>query len=312
VGNIGNSFADAALKTTDASVIAAEISSFQLETTIDFHPQVSAVLNLTPDHLDRHGSFENYALCKMDIAKKQTADEYCVINYEDEYLRELAKSLPCKAAAFSSERILDEGAYLEGDNIVLKYGEPVVICRTDELNLLGKHNFENVMAAVLVAFHMGVSIDIISKVVKEFKAVEHRIEYVCTKGGVKYYNDSKGTNTDASSKAIDAMPTPCILIAGGYDKGADFTDWINGFGDKVAEMILIGQTAGKIRETAEKCGYSHVTDAADLKEAVDMAAKMAAPGMCVLLSPACASWGQFSNYEQRGRMFKEYAESIQD
>ncbi len=311
VGNIGKSFASVALDTNENSVIVAEVSSFQLETIKDFHPTVSAITNLTPDHLDRHGTFENYALCKMEIAKNQTADEKCVINYDDVYLRELSKNIKAEVLYFSRIEKLDKGIYLDGDDIVYSDGSNITtIMNKHNMNLLGDHNVENVMTAIGLSLSIGVPIETIADVVRKFKAVEHRIEYVCTKYGVKYYNDSKGTNTDAAAKAVGSMIAPTVLIAGGYDKGADFTDWIKGFNGKIKDMILIGQTAQKIRDTALACGFTAIHMEPDLKAAVLKASQLAQEGDAVLLSPACASWGQFKNYEQRGEMFKEFANNL--
>ena len=310
VGNIGNSYAKEALNTGEGSVTVAEISSFQLETTDTFRPDVSAVLNLTPDHLDRHGTFENYALCKMRIAKEQSADQVCVINYDDEYLRRLAQDITPKKLYFSMHP-LDEGIYPEDGVIIYNDGaRKIPVIRRDEIDLVGDHNVQNVMAAIGVSVSMGAPIDVIARTIREFRAVEHRIEYTCERNGVKYYNDSKGTNTDAAAKAVSSMTAPTVLIAGGYDKGADFTDWIKGFDGHIKAMVLIGQTAGKIRKTALDVGFTEIYMAENLKEAVDICAKLALPGENVLLSPACASWGQFKNYEERGRLFKEYARAL--
>lgn len=312
VGNIGDSYAAHALSTDENSVTVAEISSFQLETTHEFHPEVSALLNLTPDHLDRHKTFENYARCKMRIAEMQSAGEVCVINYDDEYLRELSENITPKKLYFSMKP-LKEGVYFK-DNAIFYAGagKEELIIKRDEIDLVGDHNVENVMAACAVALSMGVSAEIIADTVRKFKAVEHRIEFTCERRGVKYYNDSKGTNTDAAAKAVSAMSAPTVLIAGGYDKGADFTDWINGFNGKIKAMVLIGATAQKIKAAADKCGFGEVYMAKDLEEAVTVSAKLAAPGENVLLSPACASWDQFKNYEVRGRMFKEYARALEE
>ena len=306
VGNIGRSFAAAAPETTDDSVIVAEVSSFQLETIREFHPEVSAVLNITPDHLDRHKTFENYAACKMEIARNQTRDEICVINYDDAYLKELAEHVTPKVLYFSRLEQLKEGVYLDGDTIVLADGDQVVpVIRRDEMQLMGDHNVENVMAAIAVSVSAKVPVSVIREVIRRFQAVEHRIEYVRTLRGVKYYNDSKGTNTDAAAKAVSSMVAPTVLIAGGYDKGADYTDWINGFDGKVREMILIGATAEKIRDTAIQLGFTAVHMEPDLRSAVKKAAELSREGDAVLLSPACASWDQFHSYEERGKLFKE-------
>ena len=311
VGNIGTSFASVATETTDDCVIVAEISSFQLESMEEFHPEVSAILNLTPDHLDRHGTFENYAMTKLSITDRQTADETCVINYDDEYLREISRNITPHICYFSLKEDLAEGIVLDGDVITYKKGGEVTpIINRYDMNLLGDHNVENVMAACGIALAMGVDLDVIRETVRNFKAVEHRIEYVCTKNGVKYYNDSKGTNTDAAAKAIGSMTSPTVLIAGGYDKGVDFTDWIMGFNGKVKDMILIGQTAEKIKETAISCGFTNIHMCEDLTEAVKKASELAVDGDCVLLSPACASWGQFKSYEQRGDLFKKLANEL--
>ena len=311
VGNIGTSFASVATETTDDCVIVAEISSFQLESMEEFHPEVSAILNLTPDHLDRHGTFENYAMTKLSITDRQTADETCVINYDDEYLREISRNITPHICYFSLKEDLAEAIVLDGDVITYKKGGEVTpIINRYDMNLLGDHNVENVMAACGIALAMGVDLDVIRETVRNFKAVEHRIEYVCTKNGVKYYNDSKGTNTDAAAKAIGSMTSPTVLIAGGYDKGVDFTDWIMGFNGKVKDMILIGQTAEKIKETAMSCGFTNIHMCEDLTEAVKKASELAVDGDCVLLSPACASWGQFKSYEQRGDLFKKLANEL--
>ena len=312
VGNIGRSYAQEALNTSDESITVAEISSFQLETTDSFHPDVSAVLNLTPDHLDRHLTFENYAACKMKIALRQNADEICVINHDDEYLRGLAEDITPKKICFSMKP-LKEGVYFDNGIIFYSDGKKKTeVIKREEIDLAGDHNVENVMAAVAVSVSMGVSLDVIRQVIKDFKAVEHRIEFTCEKRGVKYYNDSKGTNTDAAAKAVAAMTSPTVLIAGGYDKGADFTDWIKGFGGKIKAMVLIGETAQKIKDTALSLGFTDIYMADDLKEAVEICAKLSLPGENVLLSPACASWDQFKNYEARGRLFKEYARALPD
>lgn len=306
VGNIGTSFAATVLQTTSKSVTVAEISSFQLETASLFCPDVSAVLNVTPDHLDRHHSMENYLETKMKIAANQGGEDYCILNYEDDLLRAYAPKLKCKVMFFSSQRKTKEGIWLEQNKIMIdKNGENILLCKTEELNLLGKHNFENVMAAAAVCLVMKVPIDTIRRAILCFQSVEHRIEYVATKNGVAYYNDSKGTNTDAAIKAVNAMPGRTILIAGGYDKGADFSEWVESFDGKVKSLILMGATGERIAETARRYGYTDIQFAESMEEAVQAAAQKAEAGETVLLSPACASWGMFSNYEERGNQFKD-------
>jgi len=313
VGNIGNPYTDIALETTENSVVVAEISSFQLETIQKFKPDVSAILNITPDHLNRHHTMETYIQMKENIAINQTMSEYCVLNYEDEVLRQMANRLHTRILFFSSARRLENGLYLEGDDIFYAVnGSTIKICNTNDLKILGKHNYENVMAAVGIAILVGVPMEKIIKAVTSFRAVEHRIEFVETIHGVTYYNDSKGTNPDASMKAIQAMKNPTILIGGGYDKGASFDEWIEAFDGKVKYLVLLGQTKEKIAETARNHGFNNIIMVDDLKEAVNVSAKKAEPGDVVLLSPACASWGMFENYEQRGRLFKEYVRELLD
>ena len=311
VGNIGTAYTQEALKMTDNSVIAAEISSFQLETIENFHPKVSAILNITPDHLNRHHTMQCYIETKEKIAENQTRDDTCVLNYDDEETRRFGGSCKASVLYFSREHILDQGVYMDGTAIV--YADESVrtkICDVSELKLLGTHNYENVMAAVAIAVAMGVPFPYIRETVIHFTAVEHRIEFVAEKKGVAYYNDSKGTNTDASIKAVQAMNRPTIVIGGGYDKHVTFDDWIECFGDKVKWLVLLGQTANQIAETAKKHGFTHIVFTESLEEAVQVCAGKAESGDAVLLSPACASWGMFDNYEQRGRMFKDYVRAL--
>ena len=311
VGNIGTPYTSKALEMKPNSITVAEISSFQLETIDEFAPKVSAILNITEDHLNRHHTMEEYIRVKELITENQGTEDVCVLNYEDEVLREFGKHLTPRVVYFSSGRKLDEGIYLDGNKIVLKDGEKEIeVVKTEDLKLLGKHNFENVMAAVAMAYYDGVSLDSIRKSICEFTAVAHRIEYVTEKKGVVYYNDSKGTNPDAAIKGIQAMNRPTLLIGGGYDKQSGYDEWIEAFDGKVRYLVLIGQTKEKIKEAAEKHGFHDIILCEDLKEAVKVCEEKAQPGDAVLLSPACASWGQFDNYEQRGDMFKEYVRNL--
>lgn len=314
VGNIGLPYTEYALDTRDESVTVAEVSSFQLETIMDFHPNVSAILNITPDHLDRHKTMECYIEVKEGIAKNQTGDDTCILNYEDQVLREFGQNIKAKALFFSSrEKLekLDNSIYMDGDLIIYREnGKNMEVADIHELKLLGRHNHENVMAAVAISVKMGVPMEKIQKVIRRFEAVEHRIEFVTERFGVKYYNDSKGTNPDAAMQAIKAMPGPTLLIAGGYDKHSEFDEWIESFGSKVRYLVLIGQTRDKIAECAKKHGFTDIMYAEDLQEAVQVCASYANSGDNVLLSPACASWGMFKNFEERGTKFKEYVRSL--
>ena len=311
VGNIGTAYTSKSLEMREDSVTVAEISSFQLETIEQFRPKVSAILNITEDHLNRHHTMEEYIRVKELITKNQGTEDVCVLNYEDEVLRKFGEHLVPRVVYFSSERKLEEGIYLDGNKIILKDGaKEIEVVNTADLKLLGKHNFENVMAAVAMAYYDGVAMESIRKSIYEFTAVAHRIEYVTEKNGVAYYNDSKGTNPDAAIKGIQAMNRPTLLIGGGYDKQSSYDEWIEAFDGKVRYLVLIGQTKEKIKEAAEKHGFHDIILCEDLEEAVKVCAEKAQPGDAVLLSPACASWGQFDNYEQRGDMFKEYVRNL--
>ena len=311
VGNIGEPYTAHALETEESSVTVAEVSSFQLETIMDFRPNVSAILNITPDHLDRHKTMECYTQVKESITKNQKDGDTCVLNYDDTVLREFGETLKINVVYFSSREKLKKGYYLEDGKIVYNDGSKVTeIVDISELKLLGRHNHENVMAAVAISMNMDVPLEKIQEVIRKFEAVEHRIEFVTERFGVKYYNDSKGTNPDAAMQAIKAMPGPTILIAGGYDKHSVFDEWIESFDGKVRYLVLIGQTRDKIAECAKRHGFTDIMYAEDLLEAVQVCASYANPGDNVLLSPACASWGQFKNFEERGTKFKEYVRGL--
>ena len=311
VGNIGTPYTSVALDMKEDTVTVAEISSFQLETIQDFCPRVSAILDITEDHLNRHHTMEEYIRVKEQITSNQTSDQVCVLNYEDMTLREFGKQIPARVVYFSSLQPLERGIYLDGEDIVLATEqEKIVITSTDRLKILGIHNYENTMAAAAMAYYAGVPVENIRRSIESFTAVEHRIEYVTEKNGVVYYNDSKGTNPDAAIKGIQAMNRPTLLIGGGYDKDSTYEEWIESFDGKVRYLVLIGQTREKIQEAAHNCGFKNTILAEDLEEAVRICAGMARKGDAVLLSPACASWGQFENYEQRGRMFKEYVYAL--
>ncbi len=311
VGNIEIPYTGLALSSVEGGATVAEISSFQLETMITFKPKVSAILNITPDHLDRHGTMENYINLKKSIAKNQTADDFCVLNYDDEVLREFGKSLTCKPLFFSAKEKLTNGLFYKDGTVYKAINGTVTPYLTqNDTSLVGVHNFENIMAAVLMTEAFGVPEETIKKAVKAFRAVEHRIEFVTEKNGVKYYNDSKGTNTDAAIKAIDAMPSKTVLIAGGYDKKSNYDEWVSHFPEKVRKLILIGQTKENIAAACEKIGFTDYVFAESLPEAVSIASKEAKDGDCCLLSPACASWGMFKNYQQRGDIFKEEVNKI--
>lgn len=311
VGNIGNPYTQAALQTTEKSVVVAEISSFQLETIEQFKPAVSAILNITPDHLNRHHTMENYIETKQRVAENQGSDETVVLNYEDENTRKFGEKTKARPFYFSIRHTLSDGIDLRDGVITYeKDGVSTPVVAVNEMQLLGDHNVENVMAAAAVAISFHVPIESIAATIRAFKAVAHRIEFVREVNGVAYYNDSKGTNVDAAIKGIGAMNRKTYLIGGGYDKQSEYDEWIEAFDGKVQKLVLIGQTAEKIAACARKHGFDDIIMAGELKEAVDTCYRLAKPGEAVLLSPACASWGQFKNYEQRGDLFKEYVRKL--
>lgn len=327
VGNIGIPYTAMVKETTEDAVTVAEMSSFQLETVECFRPDVSAILNITPDHLNRHHTMENYIDAKLNITNNQTPKDTCVLNYEDEVLRKAGEKLQCKVLWFSSRHRLEQGLCLEGDRIVYYPGElqqlslfsgfakeaegkfiPVIDVK--ELNIIGIHNYENAMAAIGCAMTLGVPLTCIREALHSFKAVEHRIEFVAEKNGVRYYNDSKGTNPDASIQAVRAMDAATILIGGGYDKGSEYDEWIESFDGKIKYLVLMGQTREKIAECARVHGFTDIVFVESMEEAVCFAAEHSVAGERVLLSPCCASWGMFKNYEERGRIFKDLVHKL--
>ena len=312
VGNIGFSYAGVATQTKPESVTVAEISSFQLESIETFHPNVSAILNITPDHMNRHYTMDNYIAIKEKITMNQTKDDTCVLNYEDRALRSFGmEKCPAKVVWFSSRAKLDSGFYLDGEDICFAEGGAArKLMNIHDMRLVGLCNVENVMAAMGIASSMGVPMDLILKVIHDFPPVEHRIEFVETKNGVDYYNDSKGTNPDAAIQGIRAMTKPTILIGGGYDKGSAYDEWIDAFDGKVKELVLIGQTKEKIADCAKQHGFTNITFFDTFEDCLKHCTQAAKPGDAVLLSPACASWGMFPNYEVRGEKFKEYVRSL--
>lgn len=306
VGNIGVPYSEEVERLTEKDWVVAEISSFQMEKAKEFHPHISAVLNITPDHLNRHKTMDVYIAMKERVFAKQTAEDFCILNHGDAACRKMADKTAAKVFFFDSSETLAEGIYLDGDAIEVRWGAiNETLIHVDELQILGVHNYENVMAAAAMGICAGIALDTIRTVLKGFAGVAHRIEYVATVDGVDYYNDSKGTNVDASIRAVLAMKKPIVLISGGYDKGSSFDEWTKLFPGRVKHLVLIGVTAPKVRASAEKFGFTAISDCETFAEAVDLCREKAEDGDCVLLSPACASWGMFDNYEQRGDMFKE-------
>ena len=312
VGNIGNPIATEAIVANDNTYLVAELSSFQLETIDQFRPNVGAILNLTPDHMDRHLTMENYGAAKGRITENQTSDDFIVVNFDDKETMKLIKGTAATVVPFSRTEPLKFGAFVQDDQIVIVNQEEkkIPICGVDELLIPGSHNLENALAAAAICYFGGIEPEIIAKTLREFKGVEHRLEPAGEVDGVKFVNDSKGTNTDAAIKAIQAIDTPIILIAGGYDKNADFSDFIDEFEGKVKFAVLLGTTAGKIKATAEKKGFKDTLIVKDMQACVEEAFRIAEPGDTVLLSPACASWDMYSSFEERGRDFKDCVKNL--
>ena len=306
VGNIGVAVISKALEADEDDWLVTETSSFQLETTRYFKPVVSAILNITPDHMNRHHTMDNYSMAKAKIFANQDESGYCIINGDDEICCRLAENCRAKVRMFSLEKELQDGAFLKDGTLVIADGGQVTeLCRRDELKIIGRHNIQNALAAAAISFYAGIPAPVIREGLINFGGVEHRIEYCGSVDGVKYYNDSKATNVDAAVTAIEAIGKDIILIAGGDGKGQDFTDLIKNFRGRVKHLILLGRDGPLIGAAADKEGYGDHESCTNMEECVKRAAQMADSGDTVLLSPACASWDMYDNFEQRGRHFKE-------
>jgi len=312
VGNIGIPFSGEVLNINKNGYVIAELSSFQLENIESFKPKISAVLNITPDHLNRHKTIENYISAKERIFENQDENDFVILNYDDLNCRKMAEKTKSKIIYFSRKEAIANGVYADEKSIYINYRNyNQKVIDIQQMNILGSHNVENAMAAIAISICADIDINIIIKSLKEFKAVEHRIEYVTTINNIEFYNDSKGTNPDAAIKSIEAMKRPIILIGGGYDKGSDFNKWIESFNGKVKLLVVIGAVSDKIIETAKEHNFTNFKKANSLKEAVNICFENASQGDCILLSPACASWDMFENYEQRGKMFKEFVFNLE-
>lgn len=312
VGNIGNPVIDAVQMADEKSVLVTELSSFQLESIDTFRPKVSAILNITEDHLNRHHTMENYIQAKSRIFKNQQEEDFCILNYDDEIVRDLDKSCNANVVYFSITEKLEKGIYLdEDDNIVIDIDEKIVFINKDELSLPGNHNLENCMAAIGISYVSNVSLDSIKKVVTTFNAVEHRQEFVRELNSVMYVNDSKGTNPDSTIKAVQSYKRPIILIAGGMDKGSNFDELLEiAKQNNVKSLVLLGETALKIQECAKNKGFKEIHMVNNMKEAVETSSKIAKCNDIVLLSPACASWDMYKSFEERGKDFKDNVNNL--
>jgi UDP-N-acetylmuramoylalanine--D-glutamate ligase len=309
-GNIGTPAISLAEQAKPETVIVLEVSSFQLETVQTFRPKVAIVLNVTPDHLDRHRTFEAYADAKARIFENQRADDYAVLNADDPTCVAMAKRTQAQVFWFSRQKEVERGTWVRDGNIVFRdsAGQREIM-QVSEIPLKGAHNLENVLAAVCAGTLMGCASEKIRQAVHDFKAVEHRLEFVATIRGVNYYNDSKATNVDATIKALESFPSNIHLILGGKDKGSDYSLLNDLLRQRVKRIFTIGAAAAKI-ESQIVFPKSEIVHAETLENAIRKANAMAQPGDIVLLAPACASFDQFKNYEERGRIFKEIVKSL--
>jgi UDP-N-acetylmuramoylalanine--D-glutamate ligase len=291
--------------------IVVEVSSFQLETTVTFKPHICSILNITPDHLDRHLTLEEYIKTKSKIFSQQNEDDYLVLNYEDDRVRELKDSARSQVVYFSTDRILSTGVFVDQDSIYLRRGgEAEWVASRSDILLRGKHNLENILCAVAMAKLAGVKAEVIRASLHTFKGVRHRLEEVAHHQGVLYINDSKGTNPDSTIKALESFEQPIVLIAGGRAKGGSYAEVARLIAAKVKALILVGEAKDLIREAVLDCGFRNIYEVNDFGSAVDKASQLAQPGDVVLLSPACASWDMFPSFEHRGDLFCELVAAI--
>ncbi|MDQ0059402.1 UDP-N-acetylmuramoyl-L-alanine--D-glutamate ligase [Paenibacillus harenae] len=336
-GNIGRPLCEAALEATPEDWLVAELSSFQLKGTNAFRPRIGLLLNLAETHLDYHGGMDDYVASKAKLFVNQTAEDIAVLNWDDPICRRISEGLEAKLLPFSLYERLETGVYVEPpfsreDGSTNAGCEPVarqivyrsaaseeakVVVPVDELGIPGRHNVANALAAVAASIAAGAAIERLVEPLRQFKAVEHRLEYVREAGGVKYYNDSKATNPASTMMAIGSLPGKIVLIAGGLDRGSDYMELLPIFRDRLKGLVALGETRGKLARVAELAGLGSVEIAEPvedaertLRQAVKQAAALAGPGDIVLLSPACASWDMFASYEQRGRIFKESAHTL--
>lgn len=314
-GNIGYPLSSAVLHAKQDDLLIVEVSSFQMETAEEFHPRAAVLLNITPDHLDRHHTMENYTALKLKMFEKQGIDDIAVFNHDDIRLREISSSIKSRLCYFSMCGSIRTGAVVHEGKLAWRTGdEYLYICNKTDLKIPGAHNVENALAAAAVAYQYGIPLPVIAYALKSFSGVEHRIEFVREVSGVRYLNDSKGTNPDSTVKAVESMEAPTVLIAGGYDKQVpfDFLAQCIVQSGVISHVVLIGQTAEKIAAALTKAIYQNFEKAGNLEEAVLLACGKAERGGNVLFSPACASFDMFHDYEERGRIFKHLVNELQD
>lgn len=311
VGNIGNPVIDTVDITDENSVLVTELSSFQLESIDTFRPKVSAILNFTEDHMNRHHTMENYISAKSNIFKNQDEKDFCILNYDDEMVRELEDKIKAKVIFFSRKKELKEGIYLDkDDNIVINIDKKITLLNKKELSLPGNHNLENAMAAIAISYVLNVDLEVIKNILKSFASVSHRQEFVRDINNITFINDSKGTNPDSTIKAIESYNRPIVLIAGGKDKGSKFDELLDVAKNKVRALVLMGETSHIIEKCAREKGFKHIYIVNDMKEAVKTSYDISIKNDIVLLSPACASWDMYKSFEVRGDDFKNNVNNL--
>lgn len=313
-GNIGYPLSAVAMEGRREDVTVVEVSSFQLESVKTFHPHVAALLNITEDHLNRHGTMAEYIRLKQRIFENQTADDFAVLNLDDAELVKMAPKCKAQVAFFSRTQRVENGAFVEDGKIVWQWkGKRTVVCDADQILIPGPHNLENALAATAMTCAMGVPAPIIRHTLLSFTGVEHRIEKVRVFQGVTYINDSKGTNVDSTIKAVQSMKAPTVILLGGYDKHTDFMPLCREMvqSGQITHAVVMGETARQIRTQLEEAGYTAIVQAYSMEDAVDRARQLAVSGGNVLLSPACASFDMFRDYEQRGEVFKQIVQALQ-
>lgn len=312
-GNIGYPLSAVALKSRKEDIVVVEVSSFQLESVKTFHPRVAALLNITEDHLNRHGTMAAYTKLKQRLLDNQIPRDIVVLNMDDPTLLKMAPKAKAQVAFFSRTQEVENGAYVDDGKIVWRWNGAIKpICDADQILIPGPHNLENALAATAIASAMGVPAPVIRHTLQSFTGVEHRIEKVRVLSGVCYINDSKGTNSDSTIKAIQSMKAPTVLLLGGYDKHTDFVALCREIkaSDQIRHVVVMGQTAKQFREQLEEVGYENITRAYSMEDALTKARELAISGGNVLLSPACASFDMFRDYEHRGEVFKELVNKL--
>lgn len=312
-GNIGMALSKEVEQLSAEGWLAAELSSFQLEKVVSFCPDIAAILNLTPDHLERHHTMEAYGEAKKNIFRQQTSAQITLLNYDDPVVREWAVDTKGNVCFFSRKKLLDEGIFMQNGDFVIKWKDrESVVCNIKEVQLFGGHNEENILAAIGCGYFAGVSIEAMAEVLRSFRSIEHRLEYVTTIDGVPYYNDSKATNTDSTIKALEAFPEGhLVLLAGGHDKMTPLEEMMALVKQKVDVLVLLGEAKERFNQAAIAAGVENILLADSFEDAVNKAHAVAAKPQAVVLSPACSSYDMFKNYPERGRRFKTLVRALE-